>query len=103
MELNSIATDVVGHLVAVISGQDFGDFLRTRVLRPLGMADTDFHVPAEKLSRFAACYQRGADGRPALFDASATSRFAAPPRIASGGGGLVGTVTGLSCASAASC
>ncbi len=87
----SIATDVLGHLVAVISGQEFADFLRTRVLQPLGMMDTDFHVPAEKLSRFAACYQRGADGRPALLDAPATSRFAAPRRIASGGGGLVGT------------
>ena len=60
----SIATDVLGHLVAVISGQAFGDFLRERVLRPLGMTDTDFHVPAEKLSRFAANYARGADGRP---------------------------------------
>ena len=87
----SIATDVLGHLVAVISGMEFGDFLRTRVLRPLGMADTDFHVPADKIGRFAASYTRGADGRPRLIDAPARSRYAAPPPLASGGGGLVGT------------
>ena len=44
----SIATDVVGHLVAVLSGQGFGAFLQDRVLGPLGMVDTDFHVPADK-------------------------------------------------------
>ena len=87
----SIATDVLGHLVAVISGEAFDDFLRARVLRPLGMTDTDFHVPAEKLSRFAANYGRGADGRPVLIDAPERSRYAAPPPLPSGGGGLVGT------------
>jgi CubicO group peptidase (beta-lactamase class C family) len=87
----SIATDVLGHLVATISGERFEAFLRTRVLAPLGMADTDFHVPESKHSRFAALYTRGADGRPHLVDAPAKSRFAAPPPLASGGGGLVGT------------
>lgn len=87
----SIATDVLGHLVAVISGQGFRDFLRSRVLLPLGMTDTDFHVPAEKISRFAANYARGADGRPRLIDVPERSRYAAPPPLASGGGGLAGT------------
>jgi CubicO group peptidase (beta-lactamase class C family) len=87
----SIATDVLGHLVAVISGQEFGDFLRRRVLRPLGMNDTDFFVPADKLARFAANYGRGADGKPKLIDAPAGSRYAAPRALASGGGGLVGS------------
>ncbi|HET9020152.1 MAG TPA: serine hydrolase domain-containing protein [Acetobacteraceae bacterium] len=87
----SIATDVLGHLVAVISGMEFGDFLRTRVLLPLGMVDTDFHVPAGKVDRFAACYGRGADDRPKLIDAPATSRYVTQRRLASGGGGLTGT------------
>jgi CubicO group peptidase (beta-lactamase class C family) len=88
----SIATDVLGHLVAVVSGQEFGDFLRERVLGPLGMVDTDFHVPPEKLARFAANYARGPDGRPRLIDDPEGSRYASPPPLASGGGGLVGTM-----------
>ncbi len=87
----SIATDVLGHLVAVISGQPFASFLRHRVLAPLGMVDTDFHVPADKIDRFAALYGRGPDGRPHLLDAPRSSRYAAPPLVTSGGGGLAGT------------
>ena len=88
----SIATDVLGHLVAVISGQDFGDFLRERVIGPLGMADTDFHVPEAKLPRFAANYRRGEEGGVALLEDPRDSRFGRPRRICSGGGGLVSTV-----------
>jgi len=87
----SIATDVLGHLVAVLSGQSFERFLHDRVIAPLGMIDTAFQVPPDKLGRFAANYARGDDGRVALLDDPATSRFARPRAIASGGGGLVGT------------
>jgi CubicO group peptidase (beta-lactamase class C family) len=87
----SIATDVLGHLVAVISGQSFDSFLQERVIGPLGMTDTSFVVPPEKLSRFAANYVPGADGL-ALLDDPATSRFLLPGKICSGGGGLVSTV-----------
>ncbi len=47
----SIATDVLGHLVATVSGEPFGDFLQRRVIEPLGMVDTAFHVPAQKHGR----------------------------------------------------
>lgn len=87
----SIATDVLGHLVAVISGQPFEDFLQERVIGPLGMVDTGFFVPAEELPRFAANYGRGPDGSLMLLDDPATSRFSAPRRICSGGGGLCST------------
>ena len=87
----SIATDVLGHLVAVISGEEFGDFLRRRVLHPLGMRDTDFHVPPERHARFATNYTRGADGRPQPIDPAASRRYASPSTLASGGGGLAGT------------
>ena len=85
----SIATDVVGQLVAVLSGRGFGDFLHDRVLAPLGMSDTAFHCPPEKQGRFAANYGRGEDGKLALVDDPATGRFAQPRAIQSGGGGLV--------------
>lgn len=87
----SIATDVLGHLVAVISGQAFEDFLHERVIAPLGMADTAFHVPPEKHAQFAANYARGGDGALALLDDPATSRYRTPRQLCSGGGGLVST------------
>ena len=87
----SIATDVLGHLVAVISGRPFEDFLRERLIAPLGMVDTDFHVPGDKLARLAANYTRGGDGRPKLIDDPFESRYAAPRNLCSGGGGLVST------------
>jgi CubicO group peptidase (beta-lactamase class C family) len=87
----SIASDLLGHLVAVVSGQPFEAFLRERVIGPLDMADTDFFVPSDKVGRFAANYDKGPDGRPRLIDDPEASRFLSPPKAPSGGGGLVGT------------
>ena len=87
----SIATDVLGRLVEVIAGIPFERFLRERVLKPLGMHETDFHVPDDKAHRFAANYVPGADGTLTLADDPQDSRFRQPPRVPSGGGGLVST------------
>jgi CubicO group peptidase (beta-lactamase class C family) len=87
----SISIDVLGHLVAVISGQPFDAFLRERILGPLGMADTDFFVPPGKEDRFAASYGKAADGGLRLLEAPEESPFLRPPAAPSGGGGLVGT------------
>ena len=87
----SVATDVLGHLVAVLSGRDFADVLRDRVIAPLGMVDTDFFVPAEKTSRFAANYSLFRDRTLKLYDDCEGSPFTRPPALASGGGGLVST------------
>jgi CubicO group peptidase (beta-lactamase class C family) len=86
-----VSTDVVGYLVGKISGQPFEQFLRSRILDPLGMTDTDFMVPAAKASRFAACYAATPDGGMALQDDPQTSFFLKPPSFVSGGGGLVST------------
>src|SRR6201999_2326924 len=51
----SVAADVTGWLVQVISGQGFADFVRERILCPLKMDDTDFIVSRDKADRFAAC------------------------------------------------
>ncbi len=87
----SIATDVLGHLVAVVSGQPFAEFLHARVIAPLGMADTGFHVPSDKVARFAANYIRGPRGALQLIDDPRESSYGAQRQIASGGGGLVST------------
>ena len=83
-----VSTDVVGHLVSLASGLPFDEFVRTRILVPLGMHDTDFHVPEAKVARFADCYVRSAAGTLAL---APERNFLRPPRAPSGGGGLVGT------------
>jgi len=87
----SVATDVLGHLVAVHSGMAFDAFLQDRVLAPLGMTETGFRVRDDQRPRFAANYARGENGRAILVDDPETSRFL-HPRLPSGGGGLVSTI-----------
>ena len=83
-----VSTDVVGYLVGLASGMPFDEFVRSRILGPLGMHDTDFHVPEAKVARFADCYVRSAAGKLAT---AQLGSFLEPPRAPSGGGGLVGT------------
>ncbi len=52
----SVSIDVMGYLVQKLSGMTFGEFLSTRIFEPLGMQDTAFFCPEDKLERFAACY-----------------------------------------------
>ena len=87
----SVATDVLGALVQAISGQSFGTFLQQRILGPLGMEDTGFALPEEKRGRLAANYVPHPKGGVMLFDDPATSRFAGPRTMESGGGGLTST------------
>jgi CubicO group peptidase (beta-lactamase class C family) len=88
----SVATDVCGHLVEKLSGQPFAQFLRERIFEPLGMHDTFFTVPADKLHRLAACYRHDAAGPPVLTDDPRASAWARVPALHSGGGGLVSSL-----------
>jgi CubicO group peptidase (beta-lactamase class C family) len=58
-----LSTDVLGRLVEVVSGQDLETFCRNRIFAPLGMNDTYFDLPAEKIGRLAAVYEPGPDKR----------------------------------------
>jgi CubicO group peptidase (beta-lactamase class C family) len=87
----SVATDVLGYLIEVISGQRFDVYLRDHVLGPLGMVDTSFTIGAEQLPRFACNYQRQSDGRLQLVDAPQSSQYR-QGSFFSGGGGLISTV-----------
>ena len=86
----SVATDVLGHLIEVISGQSLDRFFAEHILDPLGMVDTGFVVPPHQAHRFAACYERDGDGF-RLTDKPQDSIFLKPPKPLSGGGGLVST------------
>ncbi len=88
----SVSTDVLGLLVERVSGMPFADFLRARIFEPLGMKDTAFFVPAEKLGRLATNYMPNEKGELAVFDAPATSTYRRAPAFPSGGGGLISTV-----------
>ena len=58
-----INQDVQGALIERGSGQPFGAFLEERIFRPLGMKDTGFDVPPEKMNRLAKTYKHGPDGK----------------------------------------
>jgi CubicO group peptidase (beta-lactamase class C family) len=89
----SVATDMCGYLVEVLSGQTFDKFLDERIIDPLGMVDTAFSVPEEKLDRFAANYGHTADDGLELEDDPETSDYRRHPDFLSGGGGLVSTAS----------
>jgi CubicO group peptidase (beta-lactamase class C family) len=103
------AHDVLGHIVALVAKQDLRDFLAQRIFTPLGMRDTSFEVPADKIGRLTAVYaarssEPGADrilrssrtkdlGRGNLFEVEdpQSSIFAKRRLIDFGGAGLVST------------
>ncbi|WP_397422006.1 serine hydrolase domain-containing protein [Phenylobacterium sp.] len=87
----SLATDVCGALVEIISGKPLAQYLQDVIFGPLGMVDTAFYVAADKQDRFAANYERGPDKKLKLLDDPATSSFIKEPAFKSGGGGLTGT------------
>jgi CubicO group peptidase (beta-lactamase class C family) len=94
----SVATDVVGRLVEVISGQPFDTFIRSRILDPLGMVDTAFVVPEKDRGRFVA-YYAGADlmdpmkpGLTRTDNSPWPGAYLRPEPWLSGGGGLVSSL-----------
>jgi CubicO group peptidase (beta-lactamase class C family) len=86
----SAAVDVQGYLVEKFSGQPFGEFLRTRIFEPLGMKDTAFSVPKEKLSRFAQVHT--GSGSTLTVDENRPDPTVVPLGP-SGGGGLFSTAS----------
>lgn len=94
----SVATDVLGHVVEIVSGETFGAFLSRRIFGPLAMSDTDFWVPESKRDRFCALYV-GADlldptkpGLTRIDDKPFPGAYTRKLPRESGGGGLVSTL-----------
>ncbi len=87
----SVASDVLGYLVEVMSGEPYDQYLRTRIFEPLGMKDTGFSVAEDAVGRFAANYSRGADKKLRVEDDPRNSIYLKPRTFFSGGGGLVST------------
>ncbi len=87
----SVATDVLGRLVEVLSGQSLEQFFRSRIFEPLGMTDTAFWVEPARADRLASAYMANPDGSAAPALLINGEAALAPPPAWSGGGGLSGT------------
>jgi len=87
----SVSVDVLGRLVEVVSGQTFDVFLQERIFDPLGMIDTGFYAPPEKLDRLAQLYAPDGEGSIIPANPLMSRNFIAKPKTFSGGGGLVAT------------
>jgi CubicO group peptidase (beta-lactamase class C family) len=88
----SVSVDVLGRLVEVISGQPLDQFFEERIFTPLGMHDTFFEVPKDKLDRFGTNHRYNAETQKLeIMDKPATSQFANDVTFFSGGGGLLST------------
>ncbi len=98
----SLADDVLGYLVERVSGMPFDRFLEERIFKPLGMKDTSFFLPADKVARLATAYTYYADKglepirdgqrvKESFYSFSADYPYNGPKTYFSGGGGLVST------------
>jgi CubicO group peptidase (beta-lactamase class C family) len=87
----SVATDVLGRVIEVVSGQSLDEFLADRILGPLGMTETRFAVRPEDAPRLAALYVPEPGNRSAVRNDAMGAIALKEPRFLSGGGGLVST------------
>lgn len=88
-----ISNDLLGVLVARVTGQSFETFLRERIFEPLGMKDTGFYVPGNKIDRLPPLYAPDPKtGEFIVWDEAKGGRYNKPPAFQGGGGGLVSTV-----------
>lgn len=83
------STDVLGRVIEIVSGETLESFLRKRVFEPLGMLETGFHVPPEYHGRLAGAFPVD----PETGEAVELLPVTRPPRLQSGGGGLVSTAS----------
>jgi len=86
----SVSVDIQGYLVEKLSGKTFPEFLKTRLFDPLGMVDTGFFVPADKLSRVSSIYSYDR-AQAALVAEPMDPAISKMPGLPSGGGGLYST------------
>lgn len=100
----SLSLDVLGYLVEVLSGMTLDEFFHKRIFEPLGMMDTHFFVPDDKVSRLAAVYKRTEEGHLERFSEepvaindtaffSVSYPYQGPRTYFSGGAGLCSTIS----------
>ncbi|WP_405687158.1 serine hydrolase domain-containing protein [Streptomyces sp. NBC_00057] len=90
--LYNTCSDILGVLIARVSGRPLPEFLAERLFAPLGMADTGFAVPADKLDRFTSYYRTDPEGGGLQLVDAPDGQWSSVPAFPSGAGGLVSTV-----------
>ena len=88
----SVSTDILGAVIEKLSGQSLADYFAEHIFSPLGMTDTAFRIPAEKLDRVPDCHVWDPVRRMKMYDPGPTSAWSKPPGYFSGGGGLTSTL-----------
>lgn len=94
--LYHMGAEILGVLIARVTGQSLGDFMRERLFQPLGMLDTGFRVPEDQLGRLPVCY--GSDlvtGKLLVLYQAGGGYASRAPVFESGAGGLVSTADDL--------
>ncbi|MEO1168141.1 MAG: serine hydrolase domain-containing protein [Pseudomonadota bacterium] len=86
----SVSTDVLGAVIQRVSGKTLDAYFADHIFAPLGMADTFFTVPEDKLHRLGDCWS-WTPKEPVMFDRADKSIWSKPPKLLSGGGGLIST------------
>lgn len=86
----SVATDVVGYLVELLSDMSLAEYFDEKILRPLGMEDTAFFVPTDKSDRLATLYGMTEKGALEVLDTALGGDYI-HTQLYSGGHGLVST------------
>lgn len=89
----SVATDVCGYLVEVLSGMSLADFMQEKIFSPLEMVDTAFHIVSSKLGRFCTLYGKTLDSDFGVLDLPESSEYHPPVKLHAGGSGLVSTTS----------
>ncbi|HEX4923164.1 MAG TPA: serine hydrolase domain-containing protein [Bdellovibrionales bacterium] len=94
--LYHMSGEILGVLLARVTGKTLGRFLSSRIFEPLGMKDTGFFVPREQLGRLPVCYASDLmTGQRFVIHEAGQGYAASPPPFESGAGGLVSTVDDL--------
>ncbi|WP_158968577.1 serine hydrolase [Paraglaciecola sp. L3A3] len=88
-----LSTDLIGFLVEKISGKKLGEYMQENIFSPLGMLDTGFYVPTDKVNRFTQIYTADQKtGHTIVMQNEPLGDFKSDPAIHNGGGGLVSTI-----------
>lgn len=88
-----ISADIMSGIIEIISGMKYSEFLKKYIFEPLGMEDTAFYVPSDKLHRFSALYSWQECGLARDYgNYLGLTDYSSPPSFESGGAGLVSTI-----------